>query len=371
VRKASVVGVDALIGGGGTGGHVNPALALAEELVRRGHAPERVRFVGARRGLEATAVPAAGFAIDLLPGRGLRRSFRPAALLANVLALAELAVAVLRALRLVRRHRPRVVVGVGGYASLPVVLAGTFFGIPRVVHEQNARAGLANRIGVRFGAQAAVSLPGTALGNSVTTGTPIRPSVAAVVRRPAVPPLVVIAGGSLGARTLNRAALELYDSWRARRDVTIHHVSGRRDYQDCVERLAALRSASDALTFDLTAYEDHMERLYSAATVFVGRAGAVTVAELAVAGVPAVLVPLPGSPGDHQGANAGALAAGGGAVVVADSALSGKGLARELDRLLSDPEALAAMSAGARSLGRPDAAARLADVVERASRGDR
>jgi UDP-N-acetylglucosamine--N-acetylmuramyl-(pentapeptide) pyrophosphoryl-undecaprenol N-acetylglucosamine transferase len=371
VTSGSRTGVFALIGGGGTGGHVYPALALAEELVRRGHGHDRVRFVGARRGLEATAVPAAGFLIDLLPGRGLRRSVRPAALVANVEALGAFVVAALRALRLVRRHRPAVVVGVGGYASLPVVLAGALLGVPRVVHEQNASPGLANRIAVRLGARPAVALPGTPLGDPVTTGTPIRPSIAGVVRRPAVPPLVVVTGGSLGARSLNRAALELYDCWRDRRDVTIHHVSGRRDYQDCVERLAALRSRSDELAFEVAEYEQHMEHLYSAATVMVCRAGAVTVAELAAVGVPAVLVPLPGSPGDHQGANARALAAGGGAVVVADPDLSGARLAGELDRLLADGAALAVMSAAARTLAQPDAAARLADVVEEAARGGR
>src|SRR6185436_13017652 len=139
------------------------------------------------------------------------------------------------------------------------------------------------------------------------TGNPVRPAVLAVQRHPVEPPLVVLVGGSLGARRMNDAGLGLYDRWRARRDVVIYHVSGPRDYEGCHARLAALRAAGDELEYRLVPYEEHMERLYEQASVVVGRAGAVTAAELAVAGVPSVLVPLPGAPGDHQTVNARAL----------------------------------------------------------------
>lgn len=363
-----VAGTFALVTGGGTGGHVYPALAVAEELVRRGHPRAAIRFVGSRRGLEATAVPEAGFAIELLPGRGIRRSLRPSALRDNAGALVGSVRAFARAFRIVGRLRPRVVFGVGGYASLPCMVAARLRRVPAVVHEQNAAPGLANRVGVRLGARAAVALPETPLRGAVITGNPVRSGVATVRRAPVHPPLVVIVGGSLGARRLNDAALGLAGCWRERADVALHHVTGPRDYDRCLDAVRAARSDGDALTYDLVGYEDHMERLYGTASLFVCRAGAVTIAELAVTGMPAVLVPLPGSPDDHQTRNAASFAKAGGGVVVGDAELDGPRLAAELDALLADAARLATMASSARQLARPDAAARVADLVEEVAR---
>ena len=316
----------------------------------------------------ATAVPEAGFCIDLLPGRGIRRSLRPAALRDNAGALVGAVRAFARAFRIVGRLRPRVVFGVGGYASLPCVVAARLRRVPAVVHEQNAAPGLANRVGVRLGAHPAVSLPDTPLRGAVLTGNPVRASVATAHRAPVHPPLVVVVGGSLGARRLNDAALGLVAHWRDRDDVTLVHVTGPRDYQRCLERLHAARSESDALAYELVRYEDHMERLYHDAALFVCRAGAVTIAELAASGMPALLVPLPGAPDDHQTQNATAFARAGGGVVVTDAELDGARLAAELDPLLADTARLAAMGASAQHLARPDAAAKVADLVEEVAR---
>jgi undecaprenyldiphospho-muramoylpentapeptide beta-N-acetylglucosaminyltransferase len=358
---------DVLISGGGTGGHVFPALALAEELVARGYARDRIRFVGAARGLEATAVPAAGFAVELLPGRGLERSASPAAIGRNLRTAFDTVVAFARAWSSVGRLRPRVVVGVGGYASLPAVVAARARRIPTVIHEADARPGLANRIAVRLGARAAVTLPGTPLRGAVVTGNPIRPAIAGVVRAPTVPPRIAVVGGSLGARSLNQAALALYDRWRDRSDLTIHHVTGTRDYQGCSTTLAAQRAPGDRLSYSLVPFEEHMEVVYAEATLVVSRAGGMT-AELTTVGMPSVLVPLPGAPGDHQTANADALVAAGAAVKVPDAELDAARLAAEVDALLSQPARLEAMSAAARQLGRPDATARFADLVEQVMR---
>jgi undecaprenyldiphospho-muramoylpentapeptide beta-N-acetylglucosaminyltransferase len=356
----------ALVSGGGTGGHVFPALALADELVARGHARDSIRFVGARRGIEATAVPAAGYSVELLPGRGLLRAWTPRALLQNARAAWDNAVAFARAFAIVRRERPRVVVGVGAYASLPALIAATALRIPRVVHESDAHPGLANRIAVRLGARAAVSFPGTPLRGAVVTGNPIRPAIMIVTREPVTPPVVAVVGGSLGARRVNDAALALAECWRDRDDVVIHHVTGVRDYEDCKRRLAARRHPGDRLGYTLAPFEEHMETLYTEATVMVSRAGGMT-AELAATGMPAVLVPLPGAPGDHQTRNAEAFAAAGAAIVVRDDDLDGERLARELDALLGEPARLEAMSAAAGALARVDAAARFADLVEEAA----
>jgi UDP-N-acetylglucosamine--N-acetylmuramyl-(pentapeptide) pyrophosphoryl-undecaprenol N-acetylglucosamine transferase len=352
--------VFALVTGGGTGGHVYPALALADELVGRGHPVSSIRFVGARRGLEARVVPAAGFAIDLLPGRGIQRRLT----LANLAALWDNLRAFVRSRRIVSRARPRVVVGVGGYASLPCLVAARLRRVPTVVHEQNAAPGLANRVAVLLGARAAISLPGTPLRDSVLTGNPIRPQIAAVRRAPATPPLVTVVGGSLGAGRLNDAAIGLYQRWRGRDDVAIRHVSGPRNYDQCASALAGVRQPGDCLAYELVPYEDHMEGLYARTTLAVSRAGAVTVAELAAAGVPSVLVPLPGAPGDHQTRNAQAMVDAGASIVVPDAECDGDRLDAVTGELLADHGRLDAMATAAHTLARPDAAARLADLVE-------
>ncbi|HEX5587563.1 MAG TPA: UDP-N-acetylglucosamine--N-acetylmuramyl-(pentapeptide) pyrophosphoryl-undecaprenol N-acetylglucosamine transferase [Acidimicrobiia bacterium] len=357
-----------LISGGGTGGHVYPALALADELVARGHDRAHIRFVGATRGIEGRAVREAGYEIDLLPGRGLARDMSLRGIAQNARTVGDTARAFAGAARIVARVRPDVVVGVGGYASLPAVVAGRMRRIPVVVHESDAHPGLANRIAVALGAKAAVSLPDTALRGAVVTGNPIRPEIAAVRRAPATPPIVAVVGGSLGARRINDAALGLYDRWRARVDVVIHHVTGDRDYEGSATRLAALRAPGDALSYRLVRYEDHMDTLYAAATIIVSRAGGMT-AELAAVGMPAVLVPLPGAPGDHQTRNAEVFERAGAAVLVRDADLDATTLAAAVDALLSDPQRVIEMSDAARALAHPDATARFADLVEAAARG--
>jgi UDP-N-acetylglucosamine--N-acetylmuramyl-(pentapeptide) pyrophosphoryl-undecaprenol N-acetylglucosamine transferase len=360
--------VFAVITGGGTGGHVYPALALAGELVARSHPRDAIQFVGAQRGLEARAVPAAGYRVELLPGRGFQRRLT----FANVRAAWDALRAFGRARRLVRGAQPRVVVGVGGYASLPCLVAARLARVPAVVHEQNAAPGLANRVAVRMGARPAVSLPGTPLRDAIVTGNPIRAEIAATRRSPDPGrSLVAVFGGSLGARRINDAALGLYDGWRDRADVVVHHVTGPRNYEECAARLSAIRRAGDALGYELAGYEEHMEQLYARTTIAVCRAGAVTVAELAAAGVPAVLVPLPGAPGDHQTRNAETLAAADAAVVVPDRDCDGERLDTELTPLLGDEARLESMATAARRLARPDAAARLADLVEEVARGVR
>jgi len=346
---------------------VYPALALADALVARGHDRASLHFVGARRGLEARAVPDAGYRIDLLPGRGVQRRLA----WANVGALWENVQAFASAYGIVRRHRPRVVVGVGGYASLPCVIAARVRvrRVPVVVHEQNAAPGLANRIAVRLGAKAAVGLEGTPLRGATVVGNPVRPEILAVVRSPRTDRIeIAIFGGSLGARRLNDAALGLYERWRDRADVAIHHVAGPRDHDRCRAQLDAMRRVDDTLEYRLVAYESDMPALYARAHVAMTRAGAVTVAELAAVGLASVLVPLPGAPGDHQGANARAMVAVGGAQLIEDAACTADVVADILEPLVADPLVCAEMGVKATTLARPDAADRLAQIVEAVAR---
>lgn len=358
-----------VIAGGGTAGHLLPGLAVAEALVERGVGRGDVWFFGAARGVEARLVPDAGFEVELLPGRGVQRRLTAA----NVAAVWGLARAMVRAVVLLRRHRPRVVLCLGGYASVAAALAAVVWRVPLVVSEQNARAGAVNRLAGRFARASAVPFPGTDLPRSVVCGNPVRPEIrrvaaardrdgarAAIGVEPGRRVIVAFAG-SLGARTINEAVVGLVEQWADRGDLHVHHVVGARDWETLP------RPAPSRLSYREVRYEERMDLVLAAADVAVCRAGGTTVAELAAVGVPALLVPLPVAPRDHQTANARPLVDAGAAVLVPDAECTPERLATELGALL-DGDRLAAMASAARALGRPDAAAQVAELVLRHAR---
>ena len=356
----------AVLAAGGTGGHTYPAVALARELVGRGHPVESIRFIGGNRGFEQRVVEGAGFAIDILPlDTGLQRRVS----VDNVRVVWNSVRAVQRAHTLVRRYQPRVVVGFGSYVSLPCVVAARMARIPTVVHEQDAAPGLANRWSVRLGAHGATSLPDTPLPGARLVGDPVRPELATLVRAPTRPPLLAIVGGSLGAGSLNEAALGLAERWRDRADLAVHHVAGPRNFDACDARLRARQRPDDVLDYTMVPYEDHIDALYARCSLVLGRAGSGSVAELTAAGVPSVLVPLPGAPSDHQMHNARTLEAHGAAVVVPDAECDAARLDPLLSDLLANTAGLEEMGRAARAMARPDAAQRLADYVEECARG--
>jgi UDP-N-acetylglucosamine--N-acetylmuramyl-(pentapeptide) pyrophosphoryl-undecaprenol N-acetylglucosamine transferase len=365
----------AVIAGGGTGGHVVPAIAIGRALVARGHDPSTIHFVGSERGIERRLVPEAGFALTALPGRGIARTLT----LDNVGAVAGLAVAFVRALALVRRLRPRVVVSVGGFAAAPAALAAVVWRVPLVLHEQNAYAGAVHRLVGRLAAVTCASYPGTGLPREVVTGNPVRDEILAVARTPearaaarkhlGLPDgrMVVAAfGGSLGARRINDAVAGLVRRWSDRAGLAVRHAVGSRDWPSFSADLP--HPPTDGLVYSAVEFEDRMPDLLAAADVAVCRAGGSTVAELAVVGVPAIFVPLPIAPGDHQAKNAAALVAAGAAVLVRDHELTPERLAAELDTLLADPDHLATMGKSAQTVARPDAADLVAEQVERHAR---
>ena len=355
-----------LLAGGGTAGHTVPAIAVGRALVDAGVDRSDIRFVGSRRGSEGRLVAEAGFAITLLPGRGIQRRLTPA----NVGALLGLGLASLQALVLVLRSRPRAVLSVGGYAGLPVALAAALLRRPLVLAEANAVPGAANRVVARFARASAISFPGTPLPRPVLTGNPVRPEVLAVDRSPAgraaaaaaleIPEgrvVIGVSGGSLGARKLNEAVRGLAARWAERPDVAIHHAVGRRDWPTFEP------PAVSALHYRAVEYEDRMDLVLTAADLWVGRAGGSTCAELGVAGVPGVLVPLPNAPGDHQTANARAMADAGAAVPLPDADCTADRLAEVLGPLVDDAGRRPAMAEAARATGHPDAAERVAALL--------
>jgi len=365
-----------VVAGGGTVGHVSPGVAIADALVRRGCPRDRIRFVGSRRGVEATRVPNAGYALTLLPGRGIQRRLT----VDNIGAVAGLAAAFVAAFALLVRRRPAVVLSLGGYASAPCGLAATVLRIPVVVAEQNAVPGAANRLVGRAARACAVSFEGTELPRSVLTGNPVRPEVLAVDRdrdraearaRLGIEPgrtLVLAYGGSLGARTVNRAVWSALPAWADRSDLAVRHVIGDRGWEERPAELPA-HTRQGGLVYQPVRYEEDMPSALCAADVVVSRAGASTVFELAAVGVGSILVPLPIATEDHQTANARVLADAGAAVVVADRDFTGERLVAELDTLMADAGSLDAMAAAARTVGRPDAAERVADLLVRHARG--
>lgn len=355
-----------IITGGGTAGHTNPGIATAQALVSRGLDPTDVHFVGGERGNEGVIVPAAGFSIDLLPGRGIKRSLSPD----NVGAVVDLFKGATQAFRIVRTHKPNVVVCLGGYAAFGASLAAVLQRVPVVVTEQNARASVVNRVVGRFAKACAIPFPDTDLPKSVLTGNPVRPAVVDAVKTAdrassrAIKSFVdgrtalVVWSGSLGARSVNRAVRDLADLWKDRTDLTIHHVIGRRDWED-----HSGASVDGPLDYRTIEYEDDMPSLLVGGDVAICRSGASTVTELAVAGLPAILVPLPGAPRDHQRANTAELAAAGGAIVIDDADLSAETLAAALGPIIDDSTVRQTMSIASRSVGRPEAADAVAALV--------
>jgi undecaprenyldiphospho-muramoylpentapeptide beta-N-acetylglucosaminyltransferase len=371
-----------VIAGGGTAGHLVPGLVVADELVARGHERGAIHFVGSERGPEATMVPERGYGVTLLGGRGIERKLS----VQNIKSAWGLLMALFSAIALLRSNRPKVVLTLGGYASLACGIGAVVLRIPLVVAEQNARAGLANRLVGRMAKACAVPFEGTDLPRSVVTGNPVRPEIfaaadlgdaeaASMMGLPSDRIRLVVFTGSLGSRKVNEAIVELAGRWRHRSDLAIHHVVGRRDFGD-LPLPSSLDSVAtgdpdtmqwggdETIWYRQVAYEDRMGPALAAADVVVSRAGGSTVAELAVVGVPAVLVPLPIATRNHQQFNAGDLVRAGGAVLIIDAALSADSLEGALLPLLDDEAARERMAEAARSVGRPEAAALVADLVE-------
>lgn len=346
-----------LIAGGGTGGHVNPALAIARELQRR--RPDRsIRFVGTAAGLESRLVPAAGYPLETIRAAGVVGKGP----VGRIRGLVRLALGCLDSRRLLRRTRPHLVIGVGGYASAPVVLAAILRRVPTMIHEQNRFPGMTNRVLSPLVGRTAVSFPGTAGGvgrRGEVTGNPVRPEFTRIpVWRPHDGPArLLVFGGSRGARAINDAMVAALGGLPP--DLAITHQTGPADR----DRVAAAYAVAGREA-RVEAYLDDMAAVLEGADLVICRAGASTLAELAAAGRAAILIPFPRAAHDHQRHNARSLVEAGAARCIDPRELDGERLARTIRAVLEAPGELERMSGAARRLARPDAAGRIADLAE-------
>lgn len=361
-----------LIAGGGTGGHVYPGIAVAEELQRQRRDVE-VIFVGGARGLEAQAVPAAGFPLRKIATAGFHRRewWRwPGAVLVNVVGL-------LQALWIVLTERPGAVLGTGGYVSGPVSLAARLLGRPLLLQEQNSIPGLTNRWLARIADEVHLSFLEARTyfvrkDHLKVTGNPVRAHIVDADREQSMKefgltpgkPVVFVFGGSRGAKRINEAAVDMMRRLKGRMDLQFILQTGREDFDRVQSQVEA-----DGLPVTVLPFVSNIHMAYAIADLIVCRAGAMTIAELAVCGRPSVLIPYPFAAHNHQEVNASNLVDRGAAVMIRDEELTGERLTKEIAHLLADRQALSRMSANARLFARPDAAARLAKSLIRWAEG--
>lgn len=361
----------AILAGGGTGGHVIPALAIANQL--KASFDAECLFIGTARGIENRLVPAAGFPLKLIRVGALKN----VSLITRAKTAFDLPRALWDAGRMLNEFAPDVVIGVGGYASGPAMLAAVIKRIPTLAFEPNVVPGFANRIVARFVSAAAVHFEETAkyFRHGEVTGVPVRqaffevptkswlphPSPAHFAEEGGYRPTVLVFGGSQGAHAINEAMIRcLPVLQREAPGIHIIHQTGERDYNDALAAYHALGESAEVFKFI-----DDMPAAFARADLVVCRSGASTVAEITAAGKPAVFVPFPRAADDHQRVNAEALAKHGAAVVVEESKLEGVWLAETVATLLQDVPRLQRMSHAARALSHPNAALDIAEMAAR------
>ncbi|MSO21950.1 MAG: undecaprenyldiphospho-muramoylpentapeptide beta-N-acetylglucosaminyltransferase [Acidobacteria bacterium] len=351
-----------LIAGGGTGGHIYPGIAIAREIKRR-HPAADLLFVGTERGMEMKIVPAEGFRLETIMISGLKGT-GPLKQLKSLLAVPK---SLLDARSILRRFQPTVVVGVGGYSSGPPVLMAALMGIPAMLQEQNALPGLTNRLLARVARKVATAFRECEAyfgSKAVLTGNPVRAEFSQVPGRTGSDPFTLLVfGGSQGAQPLNQSVIEALAILEPQLpEVQVIHQTGERDYSRIKQAYEAMRVDAEVRSF----FED-MPQQFAAADLLVCRAGATTLAELTVAGKPAILVPFPQAADDHQRKNAEALARAGAAEMILQKDLDAPALAARIRYYVEHRDALQRMEQNSRALGRPDATERIVDLVEELS----
>jgi len=347
-----------MLAGGGTGGHVIPALAIAQQLQKQFGA--EILFIGTARGIENRLVPAAGFPLRLVQVGALKN----VSLTTRLKTFLDLPRAVWESSRILAEFHPQIVIGVGGYASGPAMMAAILRAIPTLVFEPNFVPGFANRVVARFVSAAAVHFEETGryFRRCAVTGVPVREAFFAIADKPANPtPMLLVFGGSQGAHAINQVVMQSAAELLKRiPGLHIVHQTGERDYNDAQVAYANLDGAVEAHRFI-----DDMPARFAQASLLICRSGASTVAEVTAAGKPAIFVPFPRAADDHQKRNAEALERAGAAVMLEESRLSPESLIETVRSLLGDQKRLDTMSNAARTLSHPNAARDIAEMAAR------
>ncbi len=359
-----------IVTGGGTGGHIYPALAIARGLLAK-DSKTKILYVGTREGMEARLVPSNGLEFAGVSGQGLPRRIG--------IEMLKVAAKSLRALwetkEIMRRFHPDLVVGTGGYVSGPVVLTAALFGVPTLLHEQNAFPGITNKMLARVVRRVMVTFPESiehfgANKKIVRVGLPVRPEIGQISKaegskyfglRPENK-TILVTGGSRGARTLNQAMVTVLKNLILRPEIQVIWATGKETHQETLEGLKCENVAWERPQWKVFEYLEDIPQALGCADLCVGRAGAASLAEIAVAGKASILIPYPYAAENHQEHNARAFTQGGAAKIILDADLDGEKLWQMINELISDSTLLENMSAATKKLAQPEALAKIVNL---------
>lgn len=360
-----------IISGGGTGGHIYPAITIYKEIMKQ-HPDAKVLYVGTKQGLEATLVPKEGIEFTTIPVQGLQRQLS----LGTLVTLGKTALGIVKANAIICKFRPDVVIGTGGYVCGPILMAAALHNIPTLIQEQNVIAGITNKILSRFVDVVAMGYKDAAASFSkakrvVYTGNPVRPEVLVDSRTAGRHYFnlsddtftVLIAGGSRGARTINNAMIDVHKHFQGKEGIKLIHITGSGEYESVLSQLGITDGKGLGQSSLILPYLHDMPKALAAADLAVFRSGAIGLAELAVRGIPSVLVPYPYAAEDHQTYNARIFVQEGAAHMIVDKMLSAHDLIGEIEMFMANRDLLAQMGERALQLGKPNAAHDIAKLA--------
>ena len=359
-----------MISGGGTGGHIYPALTIYKTLETMVDA--NFLYIGTERGLESRIVPKEGIPFTTLPVQGLQRKLSLDTLVTAGKTLSSL----WKANQLISDFKPDIVIGTGGYVCGPLLLAAALRGIPTLIQEQNVVPGITNKILSRFVDMVAVgyeeAIPHFPRAKKVIyTGNPVRPSVVTANREEARAyfglqddqTAILVAGGSSGARSINTAMQAVHEHYKGREDIKIIHATGTDEYSRVCESLGIQEGDVYSSTSHIVPYLDNMDMAMAASDMAIFRSGAIGLAELAVRGIPSILIPYPYAAADHQTFNAKAFVDAGASTMIVDKELNGTRLLQAVDAMLADQRCRKRMAEATLQLGKPEAAIEIAKLA--------
>lgn len=362
-----------ILSGGGTGGHIYPAVSIAKEIKHQ-HKDSEIIFIGTERGLESTIVPKEGFKLMKIKVRGFQRKLS----LENISAVAESFTGIFKVSKIIREFKPDIVIGTGGYVSGSVLLTAALMGIPTLIHEQNAFPGVTNKILARLVDIIAVNfeeakkyLPRN--DKVIVTGNPIRSSMLSIKKEEGIKefgfdpelPIVFVVGGSRGARKLNESVMLLAKKCVGEKSFQMLHMTGDTQYDDMLKMYSSENIHQDTGYLRVIPYIYNMPYALAASDIVISRCGASTLSEITALGKPSILIPYPYATDNHQEYNARALEMNGAAIVILDRDLNSDILYNEVADMLMKPEKIKQMAERSRTLGRTDAANSIAMIAER------